>query len=246
MQGRSMKSTRIASRLFALSCLLIQAAITKAGAPEPVAVELVLAVDTSISVNAGEYRLQMHGIANAFRSPEILDIISRQPGGVAVTLVHWSLGSLNHKAVGWHHLHDFATTTAFANLVETAPRQGAGRGTSIADAIYYSVKLIEGNTYEGKSRKIDISGDSRSNSGSPPQSARDIAVARNITVNGLTIPDGDRQLVDYYRAYVIGGPDAFVLTVGRDRDFTTAMRLKLERELNIFLSSNARRCGTAC
>ncbi len=60
-----------------------------ARAETPVAIELVLAVDTSLSVDDDEYDLQMTGIAKAFRTPEIISLIRHQ-GGVAVTLFQWS------------------------------------------------------------------------------------------------------------------------------------------------------------
>lgn len=198
---------------------------------EYVGVELVLAVDTSISVSADEYRLQMQGIADALRSDQVVGLIGQHPGGVAMTLVHWSLGSQNRQAVGWQLLSYPASVYAFASAVETAPRSGTGRGTSISDAILYSVKLIEKNSYAGDRRKIDLSGDSRHNSGPLPGFARDLAVAAEITVNGLILPDGDRDLAAYFHAYVIGGEDAFVMQAARDEDFATAMRRKLSREL---------------
>lgn len=201
------------------------------------AIELVLAVDTSISISQAEYQLQMSGIATALRNAEIIDHVSRQPGGVAMTLVHWSVGSLNHQAVGWHHLCDLASVVDFARQVETAPRQGAARATSIGDAIRYSARLIETNNFTSDFRKIDISSDSRSNSGPSPHFARDVAVAKGITVNGLTIADGDHQLDEYFLAYVVGGPDSFVMSINRHQDFADAMRRKIGRELQLQVSA---------
>ena len=86
----------------------------------------------------------MQGIARALRHPEIIQAISDQPGGVALTLVHWSLGSLNRQAVDWRNLKDSADVFDFAAEVEKTPRVGAGRGTSISDAITYATKLIAG------------------------------------------------------------------------------------------------------
>ena len=198
---------------------------------QPVAVELVLAVDTSISVNDAEYQLQMTGIAEAFRHPDIIDLITTQPDGVAVTLVHWSLGSLDSQAVGWQHLDSLASVLAFADRVENAPRTHAGRGTSIGGAIRFATRLIITNPYAGRAMKIDISGDARSNSGGAPEFARDAAVALGITINGLTIADGDVNLARYFQARVIGGKDAFVISVSRKKDFARAIRQKIRREL---------------
>ncbi len=209
-----------------------------AAAPRVVGVELVLAVDTSASVDAQEYALQMSGIAAALRSAEVIDLIAELPGGVAVTLLHWSLGSANRQALAWHHLDDPTSILAFADLVETAPRVGAGRGTAIGDAIATATELIETNDFDGRQRKIDISGDSRSNSGAGPRLARDRAVAKQIVVNGLAILDGDAGLQEYYRQNVIGGEGAFVLAAEGRRDFARAMKRKLERELDVLISRN--------
>ncbi len=223
-----------------LFLICISRAIASGNAQElqPVSVELVLAVDTSISVSHAEYQLQMQGIADAFRHPDILDLITSQPGGVAVTVVHWSLGSLNSQAVDWQHLDSIASALIFAHQVETAPREHAGRGTSIGSAIRYCTLLITRNTFTGQALKIDISGDARSNSGGAPEFARDAAVALGITINGLTIADGDANLAQYYQNRVIGGNEAFVISITRKDDFARAMRQKIRREL-MFLAQGA-------
>ncbi len=223
--------SRMILRSLLMILTLFAGATAGAQTRETVGVELVLAVDTSISVSRSEYRLQMQGIAEALRHPDILQAVADHPGGVAVTLVHWSLGSLNRQAVGWRHLRDAADVLAFAQEVETAPRIGAGRGTSISDAIVFATRLFAQNDVTGRALKIDISGDSRHNSGPSPEGARDLAVLAGVTINGLVIEDGDRNLAGYYRARVIGGADAFVMSVSRNRDFAQAMRRKLAREL---------------
>jgi hypothetical protein len=205
---------------------------------QQVAVELVLAVDTSISVDPAEYHLQMQGIADAFRDPDIIDLITTQPGGVAVTVVHWSLGSLNSQAVEWQRLDSYASALIFAQRVEDAPRRHAGRGTSIGNAIRFSTRLITGNTFTGQALKIDISGDARSNSGGAPEFARDEAVALGITINGLTLATGDADLAQYFQDRVIGGNDAFVISSTRKQDFARAMRQKIRRELMLLAQAD--------
>ncbi|WP_162932935.1 DUF1194 domain-containing protein [Roseovarius sp. EL26] len=205
--------------------------------PSPyVATELVLAVDTSISISAQEYHLQMRGIADALRSPKVINLIEQQPGGVAMGLVHWSVGGLNKLAVDWHHLCDLASVILFAERVQNAPRSGTARGTSISAALRFSAKQIETNQFYGDQRKIDISGDSRSNSGPSPYYARNEIAASGIIINGLVIKDGDRELDAYYLANVVGGEDSFVLSITRHSDFAEAMQRKLERELTLELS----------
>ena len=59
-----------------------------AWAQQPVDLESVLAVDVSASVDATEYDLQMHGVAAAYRDPEVVAAILSSGGlGIAVTVV---------------------------------------------------------------------------------------------------------------------------------------------------------------
>jgi len=74
----------------------------------PVDLELVLAVDVSGSVDEHEYSLQMIGIAEALRLPEVGELIASHRAGVALTLVHWSAGHVNRQVVPWRLLHDAA------------------------------------------------------------------------------------------------------------------------------------------
>src|SRR5262249_43195957 len=85
-----------------------------------------------------------------------------------------------------------------------------------------------------------MSGDGRNNSGIAPATAREAALARHITVNGLPILDGDYGLGDYYSAFVAGGEDSFVIVADSYKDFAKAFRTKLIRELSPKLASNAR------
>lgn len=230
---------RYPMRLIHLAALL---AVTLLGAApahadEPVTIELVLAADTSISVDADEYRLQMRGIAEALKSEEIITQIGQLPQGAAVALVHWSVAHLNRIAVDWHHLTDRESILRFAALVESAPRSRIGRSTAIGDAVDFSRRIIEENGFIGEHMRIDVSGDERNNSGPAPSQARDRAVARGMTVNGLAITGSDKRLYNYYLAYVIGGPGAFVLSVNGFEDFQTAMQRKLMRELSLSASA---------
>ena len=206
---------------------------------QSVSIELALAADISISVDPGEYRLQMQGMANALRDPEIIGHILELPDGVSIALIYWSVAHLNRVAVPWHYLGDEQSILEFANKVEAVPRSMTGRSTAIGDAIDFARREIETNRFAGELLRIDISGDERSNSGPPPSQARDRAVSSGMAVNGLAIVGSDRRLYNYYLSYVIGGPSAFVISVDGFEDFQTAMRQKLLRELSMSASLNA-------
>ena len=86
------------------------------------------------------------------------------------------------------------------------------------------------NGFSGTRRTIDVSADDRYNAGSAPSYARDIALAKGITINGLAI-DSTGELTRYFRRDVIGGPDAFVITAQYYASFNVALKKKLLREL---------------
>ena len=159
-----------AKRLGAAFCVACAAA-AGAAAQQAVELELVLAVDVSSSVDDDEYFLQMYGLAQAFRHPDVLAAV-RNAGGLAVCLVQWSDSSKHAVAVDWTEVHDDATAAAFANAVVAAPRAIVGGQTSISGAIRFAMREIDRNAYDGRRRTIDISGDGRANAGSPPQRAR--------------------------------------------------------------------------
>jgi hypothetical protein len=201
-------------------------------AAERVSLELVLAVDVSLSVNDIEYGLQMQGIANAFRDAEIAALIASHERGVAVVMTQWT-GTRNAKVpLAWRVLTDDASAVAYADAVARLPRAEFGNFTAIGHAISFAVELLETNGYRGDERKIDVSGDGQNNSGPEPSGARLEALAQGITINGLAITNNEPQLASYYAAHVITGPAAFVIRAEDFESFAEAFRRKLKRELS--------------
>lgn len=222
----------IALRAFLLLFLLSAGLAGPLRAQAPVDLALVLAVDASSSVNAYEFDLQINGIADAFRDPEVQGAISGVGDrGMAVALVQW--GSQNEQvvAVDWTLVYDPATAAAFAAAVQAAPRYVDGGSTAIGNALRFSTRLLASAPYQGMRQVIDVSGDGRTNQGIATQTGRDEAVAAGVTVNGLAILNEEPGLDLYYRDTVVGGPGAFVLSAVSYEDFGRAMRLKLVREM---------------
>ena len=221
-----------------LASVVIGASLTGLRAQTPVALELVLAIDTSTSVDDGEFALQTEGLASAFRDPSVIKAIEgHAPDGIAVSLVHWSGRGLQKTSVGWSVLKTAADATALSRRISAAPRLLRGF-TDIAGAIRFAQRHIAGNSYTGRRQVIDVSGDGSSNSGLTRR-ARDEAVAAGITINGLVIHNEEYDLgelakinlVDHYRESVIGGPGAFLMIAKDFFDFRTAIRKKLVREI---------------
>ena len=204
---------------------------------EAVSIELVLAVDTSASVDAMEYSLQMRGIAAALESDDIIEAIGLHKDGVAIAVLQWSGGLLGNIAVDWTVVSSENSVRVLARKIAQVPRANTGNFTAISTAIIRSMEMLETNVQVGKYRRIDISGDGRNNSGQHPAIARSIAINRDITINSLAILDGDPGLAAYYRVNVTGGPGSFVISADDFEDFAEAMIRKLGRELTVQLSA---------
>ena len=219
----------------ATAALIAAAPIAAAQEPAPgrrVDLELVLAVDASSSVSAAEFTLQIQGLARAFRDPRVVQAI-RASGdlGMAVSLVQWSDNRKQFLAVDWTLVIGPDGASAFAKEVANTPRFLIGGGTAIGGALKFAMRLLEGNDFQGRRRVIDVSGDGRANQGAHPAKLRDRAVALGITINGLAILNEDLAVAEYYRAHVIGGTGAFVMTANDYESYALAILIKLVREI---------------
>ena len=129
-------------------------------------------------------------------------------------------------------------TRKAADEIMKTPIRRASR-TSISGAIYFAMPLFEANPYRGLRRVIDISGDGPNNNGLPVVGAREIALAKGITINGLPImvkePSYSTMDIDnldwYYEDCVIGGPGSFVVPIKDREKFKEAIRTKLLQEV---------------
>ena len=226
---------RALTALLSLLLLLAAAAAAPAAADERVDLELALAVDASFSVDEEEFRLQMAGIAAAFRDPEIQEAIASGPiGAIAVALVVWAEPTIPKDLGPWRRLAGPADAEAFAQLVESFPRRVNG-GTGIGSGIAAAARWMGRNGFEGTRKVIDVSGDGRETPARNyvvrlPQ-ARAMADRLDITVNGLAILNEDPTLDRYFRDEVVTGFGAFVMQAETMADFPRAMRRKLLREI---------------
>ena len=69
---------------------------------KPCALALVLAIDVSGSVDQGEYRLQMSGLAAALRSEDVANALASVGNGVVyMSAIHWSGTGQQAEIVPW-------------------------------------------------------------------------------------------------------------------------------------------------
>ena len=204
---------------------------------------LVLAADVSRSIDDTEFELQRKGYAAALSDPRVLKAIG---GGanhaIALSFVEWSGSGEQKIVVDWTVVKDGEDAGAVAQQILAAPRSFVSR-TSISEAIDFSVAHLADAPATGERKIIDISGDGTSNAGRPVTDARDEAVAKGITINGLAIINTQTRpgftmhtqppggLPNYYSENVIGGTGAFLLVVEDFESFTDAMTRKLVSEI---------------
>jgi hypothetical protein len=202
-------------------------------------VELVLAVDISYSMDPEEQALQRSGYIEALRSPEIMAAIRKGVNGkIAVTYMEWAGAASQEIVADWMVIDGPESAAAFTAQLEKRPIRRYYR-TSISGAIDFSVRLFEGNNLHGLKQVIDVSGDGSNNQGRPVTQARDDAVRKGITINGLPVmlnrptsgyPEVE-QLDVYYTDCVIGGPGAFVIPIRERNQFVDAIRTKILLEI---------------
>jgi hypothetical protein len=216
----------------ALGLLAVLAPLRRAFAQTPVDLQLVLAIDTSGSVNSARYDLQQQGYATAFRDRRVLDAIrSGTTQAIAVTMFQWTGPSMHTQVVDWTLIHDAPSAGEFADTVAAVPRHLRYGGTSLSGAIDFAMTLFPKTQFQGTRRVIDISGDGSNNSGRQATDARDEAVAAGVVINGLPILTIEPDLDTWYRNNVVGGPGSFAVAVERDDQFADAILHKLVTEI---------------
>lgn len=232
-------SRRLRSWRVVLSGALLALSVLHAKAAEPVDIELVLAVDVSLSMSPAELEIQRRGYAAALTHDHVLQAIADGAHGkIAVTYVEWAGSTTQRVVVPWTIIANRADAERVVERLSAAPPNSARR-TSISGALQFGGDLFAESSFQGAKRVIDISGDGPNNQGAPVDLVRDGLVRQGITINGLPlmtrggftsafdVPDLDR----YYSDCVIGGPGAFMIPVNDWTQFPEAIRRKLVLEL---------------
>jgi hypothetical protein len=217
--------------------------VTSAAAADDVDLLLVMAADVSRSVDAAKFQLQRNGYAAALSNPRVLKAIQSGPRGrIGVAFVEWSGVGAQKLIIEWTMIGDSKSAQDFAAQVAEAQRPFADR-TSISGGIDFSLAQLDRAPFSATRRIIDVSGDGTNNSGRDVANARDEAVAKGVTINGLVIlsdrpipwnPDHTNPpggLTNYYRDNVIGGSGAFVMEAENFESFGQAIINKLIAEI---------------
>jgi hypothetical protein len=214
-------------------------AVVAASAPHGLAAEaleadvaLVLAIDVSGSVNDARFALQREGVAAALESDDFAAVLF---GGahqtIEIAVVEW--GEEQNVVLPWTVLRGREDLASVGARLRRAGRSWVHTKTDPGGAIAAATLLFASQPLAAGRQVIDVSGDGRQNTGEIATSeARDAAVARDVTVNGLPITlGGEPHVDDWYRANVIGGPGAFLVVADGYQAFAAAFRQKLTLEV---------------
>jgi hypothetical protein len=225
----------------ALAATVMSAGAALAG--EPVDLLLVLASDVSRSVDTVKFQLQRDGYAAAITDTRVLNaIMSGAHRRIAVCFVEWSGSNAQKVVIDWTLIDGPDAARRFSDALVEAPRSFADR-TSISGAIDFSMEMLARAPFDAARRTIDISGDGTHNSGRGLLAAREDALAKGVTINGLVIlserplpwnpehtnPPGG--LAKYFQDNVVGGPGAFVMVAESFKSFGQALISKLIAEI---------------
>jgi len=234
--------TRLMRSIVALVALVLSQTGPVAAA-EQVDLLLVLSSDVSRSVDHPKFLLQREGYAAAISDPQVLDAIRSGPHQkIAMCFVEWSGFGAQKLVIDWTAIDGAASARRFGDQLLELPRSFADR-TSISGGIEFAAAQLARAPFEAPRRTIDVSGDGTNNAGRDVRLARDEAVAKGISINGLVIlsdrpvpwnaehtnPPGG--LEKYYHDNVIGGPGAFVMVAQNFSSFGRAIIRKMIAEI---------------
>ncbi|WP_431268752.1 DUF1194 domain-containing protein [Dankookia sp. P2] len=217
---------------------------------DPVDLALCLAIDVSASVDYDEFGLMIGGTAAAFRDPGIAAACAGGPrGAVAVAVLFWSGAWPSMRppsggpevAVPWMRIDGAAAAAALAEAIDNAPGCRCRARPRLGEGMAAGLGQLARCPAPASRLVLDVSGDGKHNQGRLPGPVRDIGVAAGVTLNGLAVLNEEPDLLDHYRAEVIGGPGCFAMDCPDYAAFAQAIREKLAREIGGLLLSRADR-----
>jgi len=211
--------------------------------------ELILATDTSGSVDATDFALRRSGIVTAFQSAAVISAIeSGAIGSIAVSL--WDFASNVGVAVDWTVISDAASASSFAALVAGAGRTDNGISDNQSGMLTQALTSLNNNNYVGTRQVVDITSEGAQDVGgcsfsssvcTAVQNARDAFLAGGgSAINAIWMDDRDffgLDAADLVNAFeygtnnVIGGTGAFQVFAATNADFVGAIQNKLVREI---------------
>lgn len=228
------------SLILALAMFFVPPAKARAGDCADLA--LVLAIDSSSSIDKKEFRLQLEGYASAFASDEVQQALS-DAGIVDVAVVFWGDSDFRFQVLSWVRIESATASERFAASILSTHRKVVG-DTDLGEGLASALDLFVRQERCASRLVVNVSGDGRASSGSKRKSGVSVEQARlrasgmGVVVNGLAVTNEEPGLVDYYRKNMIVGSGSFVMEATDFSEFKQAILLKLVREIGPMLTAS--------
>ena len=229
-------------KLVAAVALVVAAAlVSRAQAEERVDTALVVAIDSSNSIDRDIFNLQFRATLAALESPLVLRAIgSGYVGCIAATIVTWSNRRHQDVVAPWTRICGDDDMLAFVGRVRRPSYSSLhhhGSTTSITGAVDFSMAMLEACPFPAGRQVIDISGngvDSSATAGAAAQlrEYRSRADVLGIVINGLPMltPASDDGLLDFYHQNVVT-PTGFMIVATGPEHFRQAIERKFWLEI---------------
>ncbi|MEM8870704.1 MAG: DUF1194 domain-containing protein [Pseudomonadota bacterium] len=188
---------------------------------------LALTVDVSGSIDPGEYRFQMDGLATALEDPEVAEALVLAEA--AITVIQWSGAEDQETSIPWQRMLSFDAVARLSQTVRDVRRRWSGGKTAVGDMLSNVLPAFDAVS-DCSRRVVDVSGDGQSNDGIDTVHARQLATRMGVTINGLAIDRIGKSVTQFYRQKIRTGPNSFVITATGYSDYPRAIRRKLLRE----------------
>ena len=133
---------------------------------------LALGLDVSGSVDSAEYALQVQGLAQALNNADVRAALLATPTvPVQLAIYEWSAPEYQRVLVGWTAITDSASLSKVTSALATVKRGEVPPATGLGQTMLFGAELLAQRPTCWK-HTLDISGDGRNNSGTPPETAR--------------------------------------------------------------------------
>jgi Ca-activated chloride channel homolog len=145
---------------------------------------LLLSIDISGSIDAGEYAIQIEGLALALNEPAIAE--SLVAGQMALAVVHWSDVGRQALVLPWKRLLTSADVARFSAAVAAHSRAFSAYDTAVGEAMDFSAAQFFA-VADSARHVIDMSGDGPENSGFTDAQTRARTTNLDIEINAIAI-----------------------------------------------------------
>jgi len=220
---------------------LLAATATMAGDIDQVDAAIVLAVDTSSSIDPEQADLQRYGHAEALRSREVQSAIRRGVVGcIAIAYVEWSSAGRLRTVMPWTRICGREDALEAALFIIEHGDTGSGNAphgkTSLSYAIEAGSLMLDGFPGRAGCKIVDISANGTNNDGVSVTQARSAVLGKGHVINAIALSRTEPGVTDdlwtYFHDNVIGGPGSFAIVPDAPADYARILRRKLVLEIS--------------